>query len=102
MATLAEKLALAGNATFIGQIKMQILIESSTQLQAPRSTSSLTKAHKLISLANSIVQSPDSYATIFANGIAATSNLTSPVADATVASAVTAAFPVIAGVTAND
>lgn len=103
MATnLAQKLALATDTTFQGQCKMQIIAEAITRLSAPRDTSSLNKVTKIIALAQSIVQSPDSYSIVFATNIAANSQLTSPVADAAVATAVTQAFPIIAGVTAND
>ncbi len=96
--TLAQKLALATDATFQGQVKMQILAEAISQLSADRPTSSPSKGEKIISLARAIVQSSDSYVASFASAIAANSQLTSPVSDVNVVSAVTAAFPIIAGV----
>lgn len=100
--TLAQKLALATDTTFIGQCKMQIIAEAINQLSSPRAASSLIKNEKMFRLAQSIVTSPDSYATQFAVVIAGNSALTSPVSDAAVATGVTQAFPIIAGVTAND
>ncbi len=97
--TLAQKKALADDATFQGQIKMQILAEAIAQLNATKPASSNSKGEKMIQLARSIVQSSDSYVTSFASAIAANSQLTTPVSDANVASAVTAAFPIIAGIT---
>lgn len=97
MATLAQKAAIAAEAAFQTQVKMQISIEAVAQLNAIR-TGTSSSNDKRISLAKSILLNSDAYVMPFCNGIAANIVVSDPPTDAQVATAVTAAFPFIAGI----
>lgn len=100
--TLAQKLALATDVTFQGQVKMQIVIEAVSVLTGVKPGGADTNYKKRLQLAQSIINNADSYVIPFANGIASNSALTSPVSDANVATWVTTSFPFIAGITPGE
>lgn len=103
--TLTERYTLSQNSTFRGQIQAQISKQAVTTIQSvPDPTKALTRANKLKQLAQAILSSPSSYTDAFAGACAYNCSFVSPTVatDAEIVTAVTQAFPFVAGLDSTE